>query len=113
MANNDARKMSSYPACTAPEPTAVLVLTGNTTGTPNTPTTFKVSITTLFGNSQANVYVKNGYSFSANVVTFRYETTPANSIVGGLPSKTMWFDNNAIYCVLANGYIKKAALSAF
>jgi len=110
MANNDPRKVSGYSGCTAPEGTAILPMTGNTAGTK---TSFNVIVSNLLGNSQANVYVKNGYTFSANVITFRYETTPANSIVGGLPNKTMWFDNNNIYCVLANGYIKKAALSAF
>lgn len=109
MASN-ARPISNNSACTAPAGNNMLVITGNTSGTKNT---FSLTVSNLFGNSQANVIVQNGYYISTNVMIIRDTSTPANSTVGGHTPNSIWFDDNYIYICLANGYIHRAAHSSF
>lgn len=103
---NEAKKISEFSACNAPTVNNMLVVVGNTSGTANT---YKLTIGNLFGNAQANVVVGNNFYLSANIVIIRDERSPANSASLGFTSRSLWFDNTHIYCVLANGEIRRVA----
>ena len=63
-----------------------------------TPTTKKVTVANLLGNSAANVVIQN--------------VTPANGTIT-VTKGTIMFDSSFIYIATANNVIKKVALSAF
>lgn len=109
MASN-ARKISELTACTAATGGNQLVVVGNTSGTSNT---YSLTVSNLFGNSQANVIVGDSYVLSTNNLIIRNTTTPANSEAGGITNNSIWFDADYIYVALANGYIKRAPISVF
>jgi hypothetical protein len=107
---NEAKPISELGACNAPTVNNMLAVVGNTSGTANT---FKLTIGNLFGNAQANVVVGNNYYLSANIVLIRDTRTPANSASLGYTPRSLWFDNTHIYCVLANGEIRRVPHSSW
>jgi len=107
---NEAKKISELTACNAPTVNNMLAVVGNTSGTSNT---FKLTIGNLFGNAQANVVIGNNYYLSANIVLIRDTRTPANSASLGYTSRSLWFDNTHIYCVLANSEIRRVPHSSW
>ena len=109
MANNDARKVSGYSACNAPEANASLVVVGNTAGTN---TTFRLSLETLLGNNQTNVIVSNTKTLSANSFIIRKKSTPSGSS-DTVSEGSLWWDNTYLYIATANNVIKRVALETF
>lgn len=109
MANNDARKISGYDACTAPEANALLVVTGNTAGQL---TSFNITVSSLLGNSQVDINVANNKTLAANNVIIRRTTTP-NSSTDIVAKGTIWSDGNYLYIAVADNSIKRVALSSF
>lgn len=91
MANNSARKISSYSACTAPNANDVLALVGNTSGVN---TSFRVTVATLLGNSDANVVIQ-------------YSNSVSNSMT--ITAGTLLYDSNSLYIAIANDTVKKVA----
>jgi hypothetical protein len=110
MANTNSRKITEYSACNAPGANNLLVVVGNTSGTANT---FRLTISNLLGNSQANVIVGNTQVLSANTIIIRREGTPSDSLALGYSPGSFWFDNTHFYCVLANGHIRRASHESF
>ena len=90
-----ALKISELNAVTAPSGDDLLVIVDDPTGTP---TTKKVTVANLLGNSSANVVIQN--------------VTPANGTIT-VTKGTIMFDSSFIYIATANNVIKKVALSAF
>jgi hypothetical protein len=90
-----ALKISELNAITAPSGDDILVIVDDPSGTP---TTKKVTVANLLGNSSANVVIQN--------------VTPANGTIT-VKKGTIMFDNSFIYIATANNVIKKVALSAF
>ena len=90
-----ALKISELNALTAPSGDDILVIVDDPTGTP---TTKKVTVANLLGNSSANVVIRN--------------VTPANGTIT-VTKGTIMFDSSFIYIATANNVIKKVALSAF
>ncbi len=90
-----ALKISELNAITAPSGDDLLVIVDDPTGTP---TTKKVTVANLLGNSSANVVIQN--------------VTPANGTIT-VTKGTIMFDSSFIYIATANNVIKKVALSAF
>lgn len=90
-----ALKISELNAVTAPSGDDLLVIVDDPSGTP---TTKKVTVANLLGNSSANVVIQN--------------VTPANGTIT-VTKGTIMFDSSFIYIATANNVIKKVALSAF
>lgn len=90
-----ALKISELGAVTAPSGDDLLVIVDDPTGTP---TTKKVTVANLLGNSSANVVIRN--------------VTPANGTIT-VTKGTIMFDSSFIYIATANNVIKKVALSSF
>ena len=90
-----ALKISELTAITAPSGDDILVIVDDPSGTP---TTKKVTVANLLGNSSANVVIQN--------------VTPANGTIT-VKKGTIMFDSSFIYIATANNVIKKVALSAF
>ena len=90
-----ALKISELNAITAPSGDDILVIVDDPSGTP---TTKKVTVANLLGNSSANVVIQN--------------VTPANGTIT-VTKGTIMFDSSFIYIATANNVIKKVALSAF
>lgn len=95
MANTNARKISELAACTAPEANASLVIVGNTAGVN---TSYRMTITTLFGNNEANIVAK-------------YSQSPANNIT--VDEGTILYDGNYLYIATANNELKRIALETY
>jgi hypothetical protein len=110
MANTNSRKISEYLACTSPTANNLLVVVGNTSGTANN---FRLTVQNLLGNSQANVIVGNTQVLSANTLIIRREGVPSDSDALGYTPGSIFFTNDHIYCVLANGHIKRAPIGSF
>lgn len=91
MANNSAKKISSYSACTAPNANDVLVLVGNTSGTN---TTFRLTVATLLANSDANVAIQYSNSVTNNMT---------------ISAGTLLYDGNSLYIAIAADTVKKVA----
>ena len=90
-----ALKISELPALTSISGDDLLVIVDDPSGTP---TTKKVTVANLLGNSAANVVIQN--------------VTPANGTIT-VTKGTIMFDSSFIYIATANNVIKKVALSAF
>jgi hypothetical protein len=90
-----ALKISELTALTSISGGDLLVIVDDPTGTP---TTKKVTVANLLGNSAANVVIQN--------------VTPANGTIT-VTKGTIMFDSSFIYIATANNVIKKVALSAF
>jgi hypothetical protein len=90
-----ALKISELTALTSISGGDLLVIVDDPTGTP---TTKKVTVANLLGNSSANVVIQN--------------VTPANGTIT-VTKGTIMFDSSFIYIATANNVIKKVALSAF
>jgi hypothetical protein len=90
-----ALKISELTALTSISGGDLLVIVDDPSGTP---TTKKVTVANLLGNSAANVVIQN--------------VTPANGTIT-VTKGTIMFDSSFIYIATANNVIKKVALSAF
>jgi hypothetical protein len=90
-----ALKISELTALTSISGDDLLVIVDDPSGTP---TTKKVTVANLLGNSAANVVIQN--------------VTPANGTIT-VTKGTIMFDSSFIYIATANNVIKKVALSAF
>lgn len=90
-----ALKISELTALTSISGGDLLVIVDDPSGTP---TTKKVTVANLLGNSSANVVIQN--------------VTPANGTIT-VTKGTIMFDSSFIYIATANNVIKKVALSAF
>jgi hypothetical protein len=90
-----ALKISELTALTSISGDDLLVIVDDPSGTP---TTKKVTVANLLGNSSANVVIQN--------------VTPANGTIT-VTKGTIMFDSSFIYIATANNVIKKVALSAF
>jgi len=90
-----ALKISELTALTTISGDDLLVIVDDPSGTP---TTKKVTVANLLGNSAANVVIQN--------------VTPANGTIT-VTKGTIMFDSSFIYIATANNVIKKVALSAF
>ncbi len=64
-----------------------------------TPSSRKLSVGNLFGNSTANVAITS--------------ITPSNSTVTVVKAGSIFYDSNYIYIAVANNIVKRAALSLF
>ncbi|NBO36894.1 hypothetical protein EBU91_05115 [bacterium] len=91
-----AKKITELPALTDPSGEDLLVIVDNPNGSSNA--TKKVTLTTLFSNTSANVSIR--------------KFTPANSSIvvkGG----TIFFDDNFLYVATSNNIIKRISFSSF
>lgn len=98
--------------------TSISYATGNTVlplvddPSSNTANTYKITVANLFGNSSANLYISNAYTFSANTVIVRKNSTPANSTANCVKGE-IWNDGTYLYVATANNVIKRVTLSSF
>jgi hypothetical protein len=109
MANTDSKKISEFSACNSPAANNLLVLVGNTSGTANT---FRLTVSNLLGNSQANIVSSNDSYMSAKNLIIRKEQTPGSNsdvVYGG----SVWWDANYLYVAIANNTIKRVPLETF
>lgn len=119
MANTNARPISNLTACNAPIGNNLLAIVGNTAGTKNT---FSLSISNLFGNSQANVIVANSFFLRANTATITTISSNTVVITGSFTpgSNTdlaangrIWFDANYLYVAVGTNDIRRVPLQTF
>jgi hypothetical protein len=110
-----AKKISELTALTGPVAEDLLVVVD----APSTNAVTKsVTVGNFFGNSSANVTIKSGYYINANnavvnnFVVARKQTPVASSGTSDQQG-AIWFDANYIYVAVANGTVKRAALSTF
>lgn len=89
------KKVTELTALTSPAGEDLLLIVDDPSGTP---TTKKVTVSNLFGNSTANVVVFN--------------TTPANSTIT-VKKGTLMFDSSYIYVAVANNLLKRVGLNSF
>jgi len=73
-----------------------LVIVNDPAGTPSTK---KLSVKNLFGNSTVNVALTS--------------ISPSNSTMTAVKSGSVFFDSNYIYVAVANNLVKRVALSLF
>jgi hypothetical protein len=95
VANTSGKKVTDYAACTAPEANASLLMVGNTAGVN---TSYRLTISTLFGNNQVNVIAK-------------YVQSPANNTT--VQEGTILYDGNYLYIAVANNQLKRIGLSDY
>ncbi len=105
-----AKKISELTALTAPSADDLLVIVDDPSGNSATK---QVTVGNFFNNAAANVTVGNTYYLSANNFVIRRRATPAASSGTSDLQGSIWFDTNYIYVAVANGTIKRAALSSF
>lgn len=89
------KKVTELTALTSPAGEDLLLIVDDPSGTP---TTKKVTVSNLFGNSTANVVIFN--------------TTPANSTIT-VKKGTLMFDSSYIYVAVANNLLKRVGLNSF
>lgn len=105
-----AKKISELTALTAPSTDDLLVIVDDPSGNSATK---KVTVGNFLNNAAANVTVSNTHYLSANNLVIRRRTTPVSSSGTADLQGSIWFDTNYIYVAVANGTIKRAALSTF
>lgn len=105
-----AKKISELTALTAPSTDDLLVIVDAPAGNA---VTKQVTVQNFFNNSAANVTVGNTYYLSANNLVVRRKATPVTSSGTSDLQGSIWFDENYVYVAVANGTIKRAALSTF
>ncbi len=88
----------------------VLLSFANGSGAGDTST---VPVSGFLGNVQANVFVGNTYSMSANTLIVRNRQTPANSTSMVVSQGTVFWDSSFIYVATSNNHVKRAVLSDF
>lgn len=89
------KKVTELTALTSPAGEDLLLIIDDPSGTP---TTKKVTVSNLFGNSTSNVVI--------------YNTTPANSTIT-VKKGTIMFDTTYLYVATANNVLKRVALTSF
>ena len=97
------KTIAEYPACTAPSSNDLVLAWGNSAAN-----TLSITVSNLLGNSNASVVVS-----AAADLTIANNDTPVSSTAGGKTNNSIWFSNDHIYVVLANGFIRRTALSDF
>lgn len=89
------KKVSELTALSSPAGEDLLLIVDDPSGTP---VTKKVTVSSLLGNSSANVVI--------------YNATPANSTIS-VKKGTLMFDADYLYVATANNTLKRIALSSF
>lgn len=89
------KKISELTALSSPAGEDLLLIVDDPSGTP---VTKKVTVSSLFGNSSANVVI--------------YNATPANSTIS-VKKGTLMFDADYLYVATANNTLKRITLSSF
>jgi len=89
------KKVSELTALSSPAGEDLLLIVDDPSGTP---VTKKVTVSSLLGNSSANVVI--------------YNATPANSTIS-VKKGTLMFDANYLYVATANNTLKRITLSSF
>ena len=105
-----AKKISELTALTQPSTDDLLVIVD---APASNAVTKQVTVQNFFNNSAANVTVGNTYYLSANNLVVRRKATPVTSSGTSDLQGSIWFDENYVYVAVANGTIKRAALSTF
>lgn len=105
-----AKKISELTALTQPSTDDLLVIVDSPA---NSAVTKQVTVQNFLNNSAANVTVANAYYLSANNLVVRRKATPVTSSGTSDLQGSIWFDENYVYVAVANGTIKRAALSTF
>jgi len=90
-----AKKISELTVLTSASGDDLLVIVDDPSGTA---VTKKITVSNLFGNSQANAVI--------------YGATPANSSIT-IKQGTLLHDNNYLYIAVANNEVKRVVLGAF
>ena len=111
-----AKKISELTALTGPSTDDLLVIVDGPSS--NTPVTKSVSVSNFFNNSSANVTIKSSYYLNANNAVVNNfiiarKATPVTSSGTSDAEGAIWFDTNYLYVAVANGTIKRVALSSF
>jgi hypothetical protein len=91
-----AKKISAFPALSGPTGNTFLVVAH--TAANGVTNTYSLGLTTLFGNSAANVVMK--------------EYTPSNSTIS-VAAGTCFYDNTYFYIATANNVLKRITLDSF
>jgi hypothetical protein len=99
------KKISAYNVLTAPTSNTFLVVSHNGT-------TYRIGASNLFANNTADVSFSNTSTISINNVIIRKNTTPANSTIT-ITEGSIWFDDDYIYCAIANNSLKRIPLESF
>ena len=89
------KKVTELTALTAPAGEDLLLIVDDPSGTP---TTKKITVSNLFGNTSANVVI--------------YNATVANSTIT-VKKGTIMFDSSWIYVAVANNVLKRVGLESF
>ncbi len=90
-----AKKISELTVLTSASGDDLLVIVDDPSGTA---VTKKITVSNLFGNSQANVVI--------------YGTTPANSAIT-IKQGTLMYNDSYLYVAVANNVIKRLPLESF
>jgi hypothetical protein len=104
-----ARKISALPTRTQVAANDIVAIVANTSNTPNT---YGVRISDLWGNCAANLTVSNTAILTVTNIRILKNSTPANSTITCVQGDT-WSDGNFIYVAVANNTLKRATLSTF
>lgn len=96
------KSITELQSLTTPAGEDLLVIVDSPTSSANTK---KVSVQTLFGNTQ-------NLTFVCNVLVTENKQTPANSSVT-VRKGTVFFDDSYLYVATANNVLKRVSLSSF
>jgi len=91
-----AKKITAFPALSGPNGNTYLVVAH--TAANGVTNTYSLALTTLLGNSAANVVIRNA--------------TPANSSIS-VSQGTLFYDNTYLYIATANNVLKRVPLDNF
>lgn len=93
--SNNVKKTSELPIANSAAGSDRIVILKDPAGSPSTRT---ITVDNLFGNSSANVVIRN--------------QTPANSTIT-VKQGTLMYDNTYLYVAVANNTLKRVALQSF
>lgn len=110
-----AKKISELTALTGPSTDDLLVIVDDPSGNAATKS---VTVSNFLNNSSANVTIKSSYYLNANNAVVNNfiiarKATPVASSGTSDAEGALWFDTNYLYVAVANGTIKRVALSSF
>jgi hypothetical protein len=106
---NRAKKITELMAHTAPSSDDLLVIVDSPS---SNAITKKVTVGTLLSNTAANVTISNTSVLSTKNIVVRRKETPTSSATTDTQG-TMFYDDNYLYIAVANGTLKRVALTAF
>jgi len=92
---NNVKKTSELPTTNSASGSDRVVILKDPAGTPSTRT---ITVTNLFGNSSANLVIRN--------------ITPANSTIN-VNAGTIFYDSSYLYIAVANNVLKRVSLQSF